>query len=67
MLRCLKLHRPSLSAAQRLEEAARVFEVVGLNPDMLQRFPYALSGGQRQLWVRFARATARHDWPVYPR
>ncbi|MGK4301954.1 microcin ABC transporter ATP-binding protein, partial [Klebsiella pneumoniae] len=37
ILRCLKLHRPSLSAAQRLEEAARVFEVVGLNPDMLQR------------------------------
>src|SRR6201994_4749831 len=36
VLRCLKLHRPSLSAAQRLEEAARGFEVGGLNPDTVQ-------------------------------
>jgi peptide/nickel transport system ATP-binding protein len=57
MLRSLKLHRPEMSAAQRLEEAARVFEVVGLNPDMLQRFPYELSGGQRQR-VGFAQALA---------
>ena len=57
MLRCLKLHRPSLSAPQRLEEAARVFDVVGLSPDMLQRFPYELSGGQRQR-VGFAQALA---------
>ena len=57
VLRSLKLHRPSLSAAQRLEEAARVFEVVGLNADMLQRFPYELSGGQRQR-VGFAQALA---------
>ena len=57
VLRSLKLHRPELSAAQRLEEAARVFEVVGLNADMLQRFPYELSGGQRQR-VGFAQALA---------
>ena len=57
VLRSLKLHRPSLSAAQRLTEAARVFEVVGLNADMLQRFPYELSGGQRQR-VGFAQALA---------
>ena len=57
VLRSLKLHRPSLSEAQRQEEAARVFEVVGLNPDMLQRFPYELSGGQRQR-VGFAQALA---------
>ena len=57
VLRSLKLHRPSLSAADRLEEAARVFEVVGLTPDMLQRFPYELSGGQRQR-VGFAQALA---------
>ena len=57
VLRCLKLHRPSLSPAERLAEAARVFEVVGLNPDMLQRFPYELSGGQRQR-VGFAQALA---------
>ena len=57
VLRSLKLHRPSLSAAERLEEAARVFDVVGLTPDMLQRFPYELSGGQRQR-VGFAQALA---------
>jgi peptide/nickel transport system ATP-binding protein len=57
VLRSLKLHRSSLSEAQRREEAARVFEVVGLNPDMLERFPYELSGGQRQR-VGFAQALA---------
>ena len=57
VLRSLKLHRPTLSAADRLDEAARVFEVVGLTPDMLQRFPYELSGGQRQR-VGFAQALA---------
>src|SRR5690242_18608368 len=48
VLRGLKLHRPSLSAAERHAEAARVFEIVGLGADLLQRFPYELSGGQRQ-------------------
>jgi peptide/nickel transport system ATP-binding protein len=57
VLRSLKLHRPELSAAQRLDEAVRVFEVVGLGTDMLQRFPHELSGGQRQR-VGFAQALA---------
>jgi peptide/nickel transport system ATP-binding protein len=57
VLRSLKLHRPELSAAQCAAEAARVFEVVGLGPDMLQRFPHELSGGQRQR-VGFAQALA---------
>ena len=57
VLRSLKLHRPSLSAAERRAEAARVFEVVGLGADMLQRFPHELSGGQRQR-VGFAQALA---------
>jgi peptide/nickel transport system ATP-binding protein len=57
VLRSLKLHRPELSGAQRLDEAARLFEVVGLNPDMLQRYPFELSGGQRQR-VGFAQALA---------
>ena len=55
VLRSLKLHRPELSATQRHAEAARVFEVVGLGADMLQRFAYELSGGQRQR-VGFAQA-----------
>jgi peptide/nickel transport system ATP-binding protein len=57
ILRSLKLHRPSMSAEERKAEAARIFEVVGLKPDMLERFPYELSGGQRQR-VGFAQALA---------
>jgi oligopeptide/dipeptide ABC transporter ATP-binding protein len=57
--RGLKLHRPELSATQRHEEAARVFDSVGLTPgsDVLQRYPHELSGGQRQR-VGFAQALA---------
>ncbi|HTS97561.1 MAG TPA: ABC transporter ATP-binding protein [Streptosporangiaceae bacterium] len=59
MMRCLRLHRPELSAHQRHEEAERVFEAVGLTPpaEVLQRFPHELSGGQRQR-VGFAQALA---------
>jgi peptide/nickel transport system ATP-binding protein len=57
VLRSLKLHQTSLSAAERQAEAERVFEVVGLKPDMLDRFPHELSGGQRQR-VGFAQALA---------
>jgi peptide/nickel transport system ATP-binding protein len=57
VLRSLKLHRRDLSAKQRLEEAARVFEVVGLGAGMLGRYPHELSGGQRQR-VGFAQALA---------
>jgi peptide/nickel transport system ATP-binding protein len=57
VLRSLALHSPELPAGQRLAEAARVFEVVGLGADMLQRFPHELSGGQRQR-VGFAQALA---------
>jgi peptide/nickel transport system ATP-binding protein len=55
VMRSLKLHRPELSERQRRDEAARVFEVVGLGAQMLQRFAYELSGGQRQR-VGFAQA-----------
>ncbi len=59
IMRSLKLHRPELSAGQRQEEAAAVFDVVGLTPgqEMLQRYPHELSGGQRQR-VGFAQALA---------
>jgi peptide/nickel transport system ATP-binding protein len=57
--RSLKLHRPDLSAAERSEEARRVFDIVGLSPaaDVLNRYPHELSGGQRQR-VGFAQALA---------
>jgi peptide/nickel transport system ATP-binding protein len=59
ILRGLKLHRPELSAAERRDEAERVFEIVGLSPaaEVLQRYPHELSGGQRQR-VGFAQALA---------
>jgi peptide/nickel transport system ATP-binding protein len=57
VMRSLKLHRRNLSGAQRRAEAARVFDVVGLGADMLERFPHELSGGQRQR-VGFAQALA---------
>jgi peptide/nickel transport system ATP-binding protein len=55
VLRSLKLHRPDVK--DQMAEAVRVFEVVGLKPDMLHRFPHELSGGQRQR-VGFAQALA---------
>ena len=59
IVRGLKLHRPELNHAQRLEEAQRVVETVGLVPaaEILNRYPYELSGGQRQR-IGFAQALA---------
>jgi peptide/nickel transport system ATP-binding protein len=57
VMRNLVLHRPELSRAERRMEAERVFESVGLKPQMLERFPYEMSGGERQR-VGFAQALA---------
>jgi oligopeptide/dipeptide ABC transporter ATP-binding protein len=59
ILRGLKLHRTELSRAERLAEAQRVVDVVGLSPaaEILDRYPYELSGGQRQR-IGFAQALA---------
>jgi peptide/nickel transport system ATP-binding protein len=59
VMRNLALHRPDLRHGERMEEAERVFGVVGLTParEMLRKFPYEMSGGQRQR-VGFAQALA---------
>src|SRR5438270_7333770 len=44
----LEAHRPSLSPGQRLERAAELLEMVGINPDRLHSYPHELSGGMRQ-------------------
>ena len=57
VMRNLALHRPELSHAERRREAERVCEAVGLTPRMLDRFPYEMSGGERQR-IGFAQALA---------
>jgi peptide/nickel transport system ATP-binding protein len=55
--RGLALHRPSLSRAERLEQAEQALETVGLTPakPSLAKYPHEMSGGQRQR-VGFAQA-----------
>ena len=57
VMRNLALHRPELSRAERRQEAERVCESVGLSANMLDRFPYEMSGGERQR-IGFAQALA---------
>jgi oligopeptide/dipeptide ABC transporter ATP-binding protein len=57
VMRNLALHRPELSRAERRREADRACDAVGLSPKMLDRFPYEMSGGERQR-IGFAQALA---------
>ena len=43
----LEIHKIG-SRSEQCDKAARALRQVGLNPDMLMRFPHAFSGGQRQ-------------------
>ncbi|KIC41163.1 ABC transporter ATP-binding protein [Ruegeria sp. ANG-R] len=43
----LEIHRLGTTAEQR-DKAAEMLQRVGLNSDMLKRYPHAFSGGQRQ-------------------
>ncbi len=43
----LRVHR-GMGRPQAMERAAQVFNLVGLSPDFLQRYPFELSGGMRQ-------------------
>jgi peptide/nickel transport system ATP-binding protein len=57
LMRNLALHRPELGRTERQAEAERACEAVGLSPRMLKRFPYEMSGGERQR-IGFAQALA---------
>jgi peptide/nickel transport system ATP-binding protein len=57
VMRSLALHRPDVSRGQRQREAERVCESVGLGAEMLKRFAYEMSGGERQR-IGFAQALA---------
>ena len=51
----LRVHHPTLSAAEREQQVIQVMQEVGLDPDTRQRYPAAFSGGQRQR-IAIARA-----------
>lgn len=44
----LKLHFPALNNSQRLQKIIDVLQEVGLEEDVLWRYPHEFSGGQRQ-------------------
>jgi peptide/nickel transport system ATP-binding protein len=52
----LRIHRIG-TPRQRTERAAELLRLVGLSPDMMDRYPHAFSGGQRQR-IGIARALA---------
>ncbi len=44
----LKLHFPELNSQQRLQKIIDILQEVGLEEDVLWRYPHEFSGGQRQ-------------------
>ncbi len=59
IFRSLKLHRQELGRRDRVREAEKIVQLVGLTPadEYLRKYPYELSGGQRQRYG-FAQALA---------
>lgn len=53
----LEIHFPKSSRSERDDRVAHLLRLVGLQPDMIRRYPHEFSGGQRQR-IGIARALA---------
>lgn len=53
----LEIHFPVMSRTDRIDRVVELLRLVGLEPDMMRRYPHEFSGGQRQR-IGIARALA---------
>jgi peptide/nickel transport system ATP-binding protein/oligopeptide transport system ATP-binding protein len=53
----LEIHFPKMNRSARTDRVAQLMRQVGLQPEMMQRYPHEFSGGQRQR-IGIARALA---------
>lgn len=48
IVEAISLHEPEVSKNEALERAAKLFELVGIDPSRIDNYPHELSGGMKQ-------------------